>query len=204
MAGAAQPRRTQAERRAQTREALVRSAVALIAERGYAEATLQEIAARAGVSKGAVHHHFRAKHDLIAPVLEHCASRVRAALIEGWEKGRTPAERMRAALRALWELRRARVPEIEALGDLLALGRRDQAVRETVTPIIRAAEHDLGAAIARATEAMGLRARVSPALMPRLLLAMLDGIALYEHYDESSSEEIYGAIETLASAMLTM
>lgn len=44
-----------------TRQALVDSAVALFAERGYAGTSLDEIARRARVTKGALYHHFNGK-----------------------------------------------------------------------------------------------------------------------------------------------
>jgi AcrR family transcriptional regulator len=62
-------RRTQSQRRAATREALVQAARATFTERGFLAATTEEIAAAAGVSKGAVYHHFRNKDDLFRAVV---------------------------------------------------------------------------------------------------------------------------------------
>lgn len=51
----------------------------MIAERGFAEASLAAIAVRAGVSKGAVHHHFGAKDELLFALLEaHFDARIEA------------------------------------------------------------------------------------------------------------------------------
>jgi len=58
-------RRTQAERSAETRERLRAAAINCLLERGYARATSVEIAARAGLSRGALNHHYAGKHDLI-------------------------------------------------------------------------------------------------------------------------------------------
>jgi hypothetical protein len=55
--------RTQAERRAATRAELLAAAEELFAERGFSEASLGEIAGLAGVSKGALYHHFLSKDD---------------------------------------------------------------------------------------------------------------------------------------------
>ena len=62
-------RLTQAERRAQTRAKLLKAAGATFARRGYHEATLDEIAERAGLSKGALYYNFASKEDLFLALL---------------------------------------------------------------------------------------------------------------------------------------
>lgn len=57
-------RRTQAERREETRSALVRAARGLFAQRGFAGVTIGEVVARAGMTKGALYHHFADKKEL--------------------------------------------------------------------------------------------------------------------------------------------
>jgi AcrR family transcriptional regulator len=47
-----------------TRSALLRAALPLIAEHGYAEVSIDEICARARVTKGALYHHFESKRHL--------------------------------------------------------------------------------------------------------------------------------------------
>jgi AcrR family transcriptional regulator len=59
----------QAERRAATRAKLLKAAGAIFARRGYHEARLDEIAARAGVSKGALYYNFASKEDLFLALL---------------------------------------------------------------------------------------------------------------------------------------
>jgi AcrR family transcriptional regulator len=63
-------RRTQAERSAATRGALVAAARLLFAERGYAAVGTPEVAAAAGVTRGALYHQFAGKADLFLAVYE--------------------------------------------------------------------------------------------------------------------------------------
>jgi AcrR family transcriptional regulator len=65
------PRRTQEERTAQTRLALIDAAIAAIGEWGYAGASTTLIAERAGVSRGAMLHHFATRAVLMADVVRH-------------------------------------------------------------------------------------------------------------------------------------
>jgi AcrR family transcriptional regulator len=64
-------RRSQAERSAATRHSLVEAAVDCIAGQGLVHATLAVIADRAGVTRGAVQHHFGARDELLLAVVDH-------------------------------------------------------------------------------------------------------------------------------------
>jgi AcrR family transcriptional regulator len=59
-----------AEQSDATRKALLGAGRALFAERGYRHTSTQEVVARAGVTRGALYHHFRDKADLFAAVFE--------------------------------------------------------------------------------------------------------------------------------------
>jgi len=59
-----------AEQSEATRNALVEAARRLFSERGYASVSTEEIVQAAGVTRGALYHHFRDKQDLFAEVVE--------------------------------------------------------------------------------------------------------------------------------------
>ncbi len=69
-------RRTQAERSESTRAALLGAARRLFAERGYAGVGTEEIVREAGVTRGALYHHFAGKQDLLAAVYEQIETEV--------------------------------------------------------------------------------------------------------------------------------
>jgi len=64
------PRRTQQERSDTTTGELIAAARELFARQGYAATSLDEIAAAAHVTKGAVYHHFAGKRDVFRAVYE--------------------------------------------------------------------------------------------------------------------------------------
>jgi AcrR family transcriptional regulator len=63
-------KRTQAERSAATRDALVAAARPRFTERGYAAVGTDEIARAAGVTRGALYHQFAGKEELFVAVFE--------------------------------------------------------------------------------------------------------------------------------------
>ena len=65
------PRRTQAERSETTRKQLLEAATKLIRQKGFGGLRTIEVASVAGVSRGALMHHFPSKHALVVAVLTH-------------------------------------------------------------------------------------------------------------------------------------
>lgn len=64
------PRRTREESRAETRARLLRSAATVFAQRGFAGASVEEIAERAGFSRGAFYSNFDSKDDVFLALLD--------------------------------------------------------------------------------------------------------------------------------------
>jgi AcrR family transcriptional regulator len=63
------PRRTQEARSEETQRRLLQATQALLLERGYTRLTTPDIARRAGVSRGALTHHFSSKEDIVVRAL---------------------------------------------------------------------------------------------------------------------------------------
>jgi AcrR family transcriptional regulator len=74
------PRRSQQERSRATRAALVTTARRLFAERGYAQVPAAEIVTAAGVTRGALYHHFADKQQLFCAVFEELEAEVTAEI----------------------------------------------------------------------------------------------------------------------------
>ncbi|HZZ86712.1 MAG TPA: helix-turn-helix domain-containing protein [Caulobacteraceae bacterium] len=72
---------TQSDRRAATIALILAEARRLFAERGFESTSIDEIAAAAGVAKGAVYHHFESKEALFQRVLEEIQAGLLAAPI---------------------------------------------------------------------------------------------------------------------------
>jgi AcrR family transcriptional regulator len=75
-------RRTQAERAADTRETLIAAARSLFANPGFADVALETIVRDAGVTRGALYHHFTDKTELFAAVFEQVEAEMAAGMAE--------------------------------------------------------------------------------------------------------------------------
>jgi len=69
-------RRTQEERTYEARAKLISAAISLINEKGFARTTMSDIAGRAGLTRGAIQHHFDGRVDLVTTILLEVESRV--------------------------------------------------------------------------------------------------------------------------------
>jgi AcrR family transcriptional regulator len=69
-------RRTQEQRRSETRKKLLDATVDIICEHGYARLTTAEVAARSGLTRGAVQHHFGNAADICIALVDDFAGRL--------------------------------------------------------------------------------------------------------------------------------
>jgi AcrR family transcriptional regulator len=83
------------ERGRATREHLVDTAMELFATEGYDGTSIEAVMRAAGVSKGALYHHFPGKDALFEAVLDRTTERIEAALVEAATGLDTPVERVR-------------------------------------------------------------------------------------------------------------
>jgi AcrR family transcriptional regulator len=93
-------RRTQAERRAATRRALLDSARSLFAERGYHGTAAEEIVQRAGLTRGALYHHFEDKKDLFRLVVDEMEGAIDEEIEEAERAASSLPEAVMAGYRA--------------------------------------------------------------------------------------------------------
>jgi len=126
-------RRTQEERSASTRAALLDAAIECLVEYGYEGTTTGRVCERAGLSRGAHLHHFGTRPALVAAALEELAMR-RLDEIRG-EVASLPLgeERIELALDAIWGWFTG--PLFEASIDLAAAARTDEELRAQLAPV---------------------------------------------------------------------
>lgn len=106
-------KRTQAERSGATRAALIDAARHLFAERGYADVGTEEIVREAGVTRGALYHHFDGKRELLRAVYVQIESEIAQELAERAVAGASVLETLRLGAERF--LDRCLEPEVQRI-----------------------------------------------------------------------------------------
>lgn len=133
------PERTEA-----TRRSLIAAARELFVTRGYAETSTPEIVAAAGVTRGALYHHFADKQALFREVVEQEAAAVAGEIDEATAPGQAPRAALlqgsQAFLAAMAKPGRTRLllldgPAVLGRGEMDAIDRRhgNRTLREGLT-----------------------------------------------------------------------
>jgi len=128
-------RRTQAERRATTQNALMEATIECLVEYGYSDTTTARIAERAGVSRGAQVHHYPTKAALVAAAQSYIARRRSNQLKAEAKRLPEGRERITAALDLLWRFNTGPLPEASL--ELWVAARTDPELRKALVPVER-------------------------------------------------------------------
>jgi AcrR family transcriptional regulator len=127
--------RTQAERSATTRQALLDATIRCLVEDGYANTTTARVAELAGVSRGAHLHHFQTRSALVAAAVEHLRVRRAEELMAAADALPAGPERVTRGLDLLW--RSYTSPLFQGALDLWSAGRTDPELRGHLVKIER-------------------------------------------------------------------
>jgi AcrR family transcriptional regulator len=128
-------RRSQAERSASTRAALLDATIASLVQDGYANTTTSRVAERAGVSRGAHLHHFQTRQALVAAAMERLAERRGAELLAATESLPGGREGLIQGLDLLWAGYAS--PLYQAALELWSHARTDAELRERLAAVER-------------------------------------------------------------------
>jgi AcrR family transcriptional regulator len=181
-------RRTQAERSAATRAALLAAARRLFAEHGYAGTGREEIVRAAGVTRGALYHHYAGKEDLFRAVYEELEHEIMARVGAAAEASADPAEMLRLGALAYldaaldpavqrvvlidgdavlgWEVRQEIAGGLalglvrDALAAAMDAGQIERQPVDSLAPVLLAALHEAALLVARAPDPVAARAEV--------------------------------------------
>ena len=194
-------RLSRAERRAQTRDALLSAAGEVFIERGLRGASVEAIAERAGFTRGAFYSNFSSKGELFAEVLQRAVYDAYRALAEeqldpgaslptARESGERLA-RMQADPSGRWMFR--------LWLELLLEAGRDEAMRELATGFWRTNRELTAAVVERRFREAGQEPPIAPQSMATALIAMDIGLAIQHYVDPEvvpleRYPEIFGAL----------
>lgn len=128
-------RRTQEERSKSMRDKIIAATIAVVTESGFANATTTVVADRAGVSRGAVQHHFSSKEDLMSAVVYEITEKVDSHDGFARQAGKSLEERVNYVIDSFWTIYGSEI-FISAL-EIELTARYDHALRERLTERFR-------------------------------------------------------------------
>lgn len=121
-------RRTQAQRTASTQAKLLDAAIDCLVDLGFAKTSTQEIARRAGVSRGAQLHHFPTKESLVIAAVERLVDKRLAEILDARPDAESGPEILSEAFSG---------PLFYAALELWVAARTDPALHEAMLPLER-------------------------------------------------------------------
>ncbi|MFK4444893.1 AcrR family transcriptional regulator [Caballeronia udeis] len=191
-------RRSQADRTAAARAALVESAITLLSEHGFARTTTAAIAQHAAVTTGALHHHFPTKEGLLIAVLDELAEQA-LVLFRGLnDRDRHGDGPARSIVRSLWSLYGSR--RYWAVWEINLGLRPDENLHQLLIEHRTHTREQMNAVLAANTALKPETKQALHVLLPFLLSAMR-GIFLDTFFTGHDSETLDQQLERLQHAL---
>lgn len=194
-------RRTQAERSASTRGQLLDATIACLHELGYAGTTTPEIAARAGVSRGAQLHHFPTKAELVIAAVEHLLDRRHEEFVRAIAGLPAGMERAAAAIDLLWSM--VSGPLFHAWLELTVAARTDRELRARVVAVNERFVETVRRTFRDLFPPPPTRNPLHD-VAPTFVFALMDGLALQKIISDDADEftRVLEALKTLAGLIM--
>ena len=127
------PRRQQSDRTAATRSSVLDATVELLIERGYAGTSTRLAAERAGVSLGALQHHFRTKAELSVEAMRFVTERLAEEFVAAAPDSPDPVDRFGEILDRLFVVFRG--PTFAAAVEIQLASRTDAELQKPVSDL---------------------------------------------------------------------
>lgn len=170
------PRRTQAERRAETQTRLLDVTIKALATRGYAGMSTNDVVRRAGVSRGALVHHYPTKAKLAVAALDRW---LEARLLQfEHEFTARPTEEQRAdtAIDVLWGI--FSEPTYAAVLELYVAARTDSELRDSLVEVHQRFHEGVTSTFHRTFPTAEAGAAFDPEIAVRFAFHVLSGAVL--------------------------
>jgi AcrR family transcriptional regulator len=161
------------------RSQIVDSAVETIAELGYGNASLAQIAKRAGISKGVISYHFAGKDELMQQVLTESMALAQAEMLPRIEAGDGPLGRLRGHIEGNIAFIKAHPKHLVAMVEILNNAKDEKGEHVVDVSAFGGLVGQIAQAFAGA-QAQGLVRAFDPLVMAQTLRSALDGmVGLY-------------------------
>lgn len=185
-------RLTRAEKKAETRQRLLDAAAEVFARRGMQQGSIEEVAERAGFTKGAFYANFASKEELFLAMLDDRFARHLEEIDRVLATDAEPEDQARAGAANFVDFITSD-PEWERLVfEFSAYASRNENFRRELVARRRDLQQRMADLYARRAEQMGVEPPFPIEDIARMTFAMADGIALQKLLDpESVPDDMY-------------
>jgi AcrR family transcriptional regulator len=183
------PRLSRAESRARTVERLVAAATEIFQAKGFARASVGEIAEAAGYSKGAVYANFTSKEALFAAVQARRQASQGDSLVTAVHDAGTVEDLIERVGR--WHSRHVRenAEHFVLDGEFWLLAARNAELRQLIAAAFREGTDNTAGLIAAETARRDLALPLDPTTIARVLVALQYGLELQCWFDRELLDE---------------
>jgi AcrR family transcriptional regulator len=187
-----------AEARGTARERLLDAAAQVFTERGYRAASVEDIAAAAGVTKGAVYWNFQGKEDLFFALIDERVDRRARELMGVTEQAPREAATAPLISRGITSIVEEQQALILLLGEYWSLAVRDEKLRVGYVERQRALRDSLARALEARHRTTGVPLTVPAGALATGIIALAIGLAQERIADpEAVPEDLLGELLSL-------
>jgi len=188
----------------QKRGELIKATYQVVAEKGYSAVTLQDIAERAGVSKGSTLYYFATKEELFLGALEWIIEKVHARIGEAVAAVDHPVEKVKAAIGAIFANAQESRQFFLAYSDFVSLGTRNKRFHDLNARFYHGC-CDLDREIIEAGIQAGLFRKLDLDEASSMMRALVDGLMLQWFFSsEATFEDYHRRCERIVLDYLTL
>jgi AcrR family transcriptional regulator len=192
-------RRTQEERSTETRGRLVEAAIRVLDESGYANLTISKIAQKAGLTNGAMQHHFASRGELLVAVLDALYPVLEIPIEQIASQNRPIPQRVNMIVDLFWQIYSR--PEYLVIWDIAFGTRSDPALRSK----LQAYQRDIAARLRKHLAKLFVDVGLSPPDADKifdLVISYLRGLALQTVFGVDRRHANLDQIKALASEQI--
>lgn len=138
--GSTGPLGWQAQKSASTRNLIIESALKCFVDLGYSRTTTTEVAKRAGLSRGAMLHHFPSKLEIVKAAVDYLHSKRLRAFRKSMAKAPPLGDQVQQGVENYWE--HVKHPMFVAFFELTVAARTDKELAQILRPAQEAFESE--------------------------------------------------------------
>jgi len=178
------------------------AALVVFAEKGFHAARMDEIAARAGRSKGSLYHHFESKQELLLAVLGDLLAQIQGQVQEGMGEHPSASALLLYILDEFIEYFERESRLVRVFVEFMSISARDEDVRISLARYYQQAIDGFAQIFAWGVQRGEFRSDLDIPLVARTFAFASDGAAVLDHIMDPEGDSLRITLTTFATVFL--